>query len=224
MTEDAMPRRIESTTQCDTTTKPHILLVYIDTQGSFVFADGELPVSGAQELVGALSAYLAQIDPREIAAFLATFDTHSPEAYLGSPENLGDRATGAPGFPLHCVKGTPGWENVVNLRIPAAAGVPVYKLEKDVFDMFAKPEFMVERLFADEPAEHRDTFISLLQAEGIDTVRIAGFASDFCVNWAVQGFLARGMKVEIIEHLVAGIGMDIRQTADAFFPGRVTFV
>jgi nicotinamidase/pyrazinamidase len=224
MTEDATPRHAEGATPQDVTNNPHILLVYIDTQGSFVFADGELPVAGAQDLVGALSAYAASIDPTEVAAFLATFDTHVPEAYLGSAENLGDEAAGAPGFPIHCVKGTPGWENVVNLRIPAAADVPVYRLEKDVFDMFAKPDFKVERLFADEPAEYRDTFLSLLQADGINTVRIAGFASDFCVNWAIQGFLAAGFKVEVIEHLVAGIGMDIRQTAATHFPDRVSFI
>lgn len=204
--------------------KPNVLMVLIDAQGDFVYLKGALPVAGAQAMVGALSAYLATLDPEVVAGFLATFDTHTLEDYIGSPENLGDEAAGIQGFAIHCQKGTPGWESVVNLRIPHTLGIPVYKLEKDVFDMFGKPGFVVERLYGLEPVRQREAFLQRMRENGVDTIRIAGFASDFCVNWAIQGFLALGFRVEIVEHLVAGINMDIRATAEKFFPGRVEFV
>jgi len=207
-----------------TAARPNVLLVYVDAQGDFVFRVGVLPVAGAQEMVGALGAYLATLDPTEIAAFLATFDTHTPEDYLGSAENLGDEAAGIPGFEIHCEKGKPGWESVVNMRIPHALGIPVYKIEKDVFDVFRKPGFVVERLYGSEPVRQREAFLERMRALGVDTVRIAGFAADYCVNWAIQGFLAAGFKVQVVEHLTAGIGMDIRATAERFFPGRVEFL
>src|SRR3546814_20329487 len=61
-------------------------------------------------------------------------------------ENLGDEAAGAPGFPIHCIKGTVGWENVFLNDVtqplwnpPTSAYLPpvlpVFTLEQGVFDM-----------------------------------------------------------------------------------------
>jgi len=209
-------------------TAPNVLVVAVDTQGDFVLVRGLLPVKGAQEMIGAMTAYVATLDPNEVAGFLATFDTHDLETFIGSPENLGDETLGIQGFDIHCEKGTAGWENVINLRIPHALGIPTYKLEKGVFDMWEEPNIVIERLHASEPVRARRAFFERQKARGVDTIRIFGFASDFCVRWAIEGFLLMGFKVQIVEDLVAGIVDDMRSTVakhfDERFPGMVEFV
>src|SRR3546814_20392247 len=70
-------------------------------------------------------------------------------------ENLGDEAAGAPGFPIHCIKGTVGWENVFLNDVtqplwnpPTSAYLPpvlpVFTLEKGVFDMWAQDNLFVD--------------------------------------------------------------------------------
>lgn len=204
--------------------KPNVLVVPVDTQGSFVFRHLELPVQGAEELIGAIVVYMATLDPAEVAAVVASFDTHDPETYEGSPENRGDPANGILGFPLHVNKGTIGWENIINLRIPHSLGIPTYKIEKSVFDQWAEPHLVVERLYAEEPVRQRDAFYRRLMAHGVDTVRIFGFAADYCVMWAIRGYLAMGFKVEVVARLTAGIQRDMLQTIADEFPGQVEVI
>lgn len=228
------------------TASPNVLLVGIDCQHDFVMSDGLLPVPGAEDIVLAGIRYLSEIDPDEIKAALFTFDTHVRETYMGSLENLGQPDLGIPGFPLHCEAGTPGWANVFNLEM-VAQQVPVWTLEKGVFDMWEQEsrDVGIFPWITQDLAEHansidRDWFFGPKAGHlnppfwekqegggemiGVDTVRIFGVASDFCVNWAVQGFLKRGYKVQIVERLTAGIGMDVRATAERFFPGQVEFL
>jgi nicotinamidase/pyrazinamidase len=225
---------------------PNVLLVGIDTQIDFVMRRGLLPVTGAERIVLPGIDYLSDIDTTEVKAALFTFDTHVRERYMGSLENVGQPKLGIPGFPLHCERGTPGWQNVFNLEM-VAEQVPTWTLEKGVFDMWEEPSNLVQvapwitQDLSESPnGIDRDWFFGPesghyhrpypnnqkggVEVRDIDTVRIFGVASDFCVNWAVQGFLKRGYHVQIIERLTAGIGMDIRETAAKFFDGRVEFV
>lgn len=225
---------------------PNVLLVGIDTQIDFVMRRGLLPVAGAEAIVLPGIDYLSRIDTTEVKAALFTFDTHFRERYMGSLENLGQPELGIPGFPLHCERDTPGWHNVFNLEM-VAGQVQTWTLEKGVFDMWEEESRLVtvHPWITQDLAEHsngtpRDWFfgpearhadrpypnnqLGGHELSGIDTVRIFGVASDFCVNWAVQGFLKRGYRVQIVEHLTAGIGMDIRETAAKFFDGRVEFI
>lgn len=226
--------------------RPNVLLVGIDTQADFVMTRGLLPVPGAEAIVLPGIDYLSRIDTDEVKAALFTFDTHTREKYIGSIENLGQPELDIPGFPLHCESGTPGWDNVFNLEM-VAHQVSTWTLRKGVFDMWEEASHKVRvhpwttQEYAESPHGHdRDWFFGPRaghtdrpypdgqqgghELSGVDTVRIFGVASDFCVNWAVQGFLARGFKVQIVEHLTAGIGMDVRGTAAKFFPGRVEFI
>jgi nicotinamidase/pyrazinamidase len=226
--------------------RPNVLLTSIDTQFDFVMRRGLLPVAGAEAIVLPGIDYLSDIDTDEVKAALFTFDTHVSEQYMGSLENVGQPELGIPGFPLHCEADTPGWENVFNLEM-VARQVPTWYLQKGVFDMWEQESRLVtvHPWITQELAEHsnghaRDWFFGPHaghadhpypdnqqgghELSGVDTVRIFGVASDFCVNWAVQGFLKRGYRVQIVEHLTAGIGMDVRETAAKFFPGRVEFV
>src|SRR3546814_16961946 len=86
------------------------LLLAIDTQIDFIAQHAALPVPGADQIVGPGITFLQNLDRDQYAAALFTYDTHSEKAYIGSPENLGDEAAGAPGFPIHCINGKVGRE------------------------------------------------------------------------------------------------------------------
>jgi nicotinamidase/pyrazinamidase len=226
--------------------RPNVMIVVIDCQADFVMASGRLPVPQAEAIVLPGIDYLSTIDPAEVALALFTFDTHDAKSYMGSLENVGQPELGIPGFPLHCERDTPGWASVFNLEMVAGI-VPTFTLEKGVFDMWEEEsrkvtvhQWITQDLSEYSRGKDRDFFFGPRAGHtdltypkgqegghslaGVDTVRIFGVASDFCVNWAVQGFLKRGFKVQIVERLTAGIGMDVRETAERFFPGKVEFV
>jgi nicotinamidase/pyrazinamidase len=199
------------------------LLLVIDTQVDFVMADGKLPVPDAERIIAPGIRYLAALDPVVYRHALFTFDTHDAVAFIGSPENIGDEPAGVPGFPIHCEKGTPGWENVFNLSVVPSAINPM-TLEKGVFDMWAENDLPVTTVHDGALPVDRDTWFRQLASLGVDTVTVFGVASDFCVMWAVRGLLDRGFRVEVVEHLTAGIQRDMAQTAADEFPGRLILV
>ncbi|PZQ56695.1 MAG: hypothetical protein DI555_04970 [Novosphingobium pentaromativorans] len=187
-------------------------VVVVDMQGDFVHPSGALPVPGAEAIVAPMQQWLAGLDPATTAGVLLTFDSHVPEIYPRSPESEA--------FPLHCVRGTAGWESVLDIGAIAPA-IPVHALNKGVFDMWAEPGLTVHPLREDSSEEDidREAFFAALLAEGVREVTVVGVAADFCVKWAIEGLLARGFRVELPAMLTRGIGMDaqavVTQLAEA---------
>ena len=183
-------------------------VVVVDMQGDFVRPSGALPVPGAEAIVPSMQDWLSALDPATTAGVLLTFDTHVPDVYAGSPESAQ--------FPLHCLHGTAGWESVLDLAaIPPA--IPLYTLEKGVFDMWAEPGLELRPFHAGAngkgTATDRDAFFSALAAQGVKDVTVVGVAADFCVKWAVEGLLSRGFHVELPAALTRGIGMEAEAVA-----------
>lgn len=201
---------------------PKTLVLVVDTQYDFIMADGKLPVPGAEEIIVPGIRFLAGLNPDTTAGVLFTFDTHTRDTFLGSPENLGNPTQGRPGFPLHCEKGTPGWENVFNPRL-VPAGIPVHRLEKGVFDLWEEPGLALTEIAHDpgDPprARLRDDFFTHRQAD-FDTVLVLGVASDYCVRWAADGLLARGFHVEVPASLTRGIQRQFAQVKREHFADR----
>lgn len=81
-------------------------VVVVDTQRDFMAADGALRVAGADALVAPMQAFLAGLPAERTAGVLFTFDTHVPAVFAVSEE--------AKAFPVHCVKGTAGWANLLD--------------------------------------------------------------------------------------------------------------
>ena len=189
-------------------------VIVVDTQRDFMAADGALSVAGAEALVPAAERFLEALKPEDTAGVLFTYDTHVPEAYAGSPE--------AEQFPPHCEKGTAGWENLLSPELIDPA-IPVYRLEKGVFDMWAENGLALrDERRADAEARQRDAFFEQLKADGVTDVTVIGVAADYCVKWAVEGLLARGFDVTVPEALTRGIVRQIRAVADEDFAGRLT--
>lgn len=183
-------------------------VVVVDMQGDFVRPSGALPVPGAEAIVAPMQDWLSALGPATTAGVLLTFDTHVPEVYAGSPESEQ--------FPIHCRHGTPGWESVLDLAA-ISPEVPVYTLEKGVFDMWAEPGLELRPLHAggngEGTATGRDAFFAALAAQGVKEVTVVGVAADFCVRWAVEGLLSRGFHIELPAALTRGIGMEAEAVA-----------
>lgn len=169
-------------------------VIVIDMQRDFVEATGALPVPDAEGIVAPMQQWLGALRPEDVAGVLLTFDTHEPAAYAVSPE--------AEQFPIHCDKATPGWQSVLDIAA-VDAGIPIYTLDKGVFDMWAEPG--LELVTEQGTRIERDLFFDGMVASGIETVTVVGVASDFCVRWAVEGLVARGFRVEVPRDLTRGI-------------------
>lgn len=178
---------------------PKKLVVFIDTQVDFMVDGSALYVKDAEPLIGKLNNFAYHLDPAEVEAVLFTFDTHDKASYEGSEE--------AKMFPIHCEKGKPGWENVINHKLIHNDIQPFF-LHKGVFDMWAEENVLVESYHTGW-AEPRSDWIEQYEFDGINHVVIVGVAADFCVKWAADGFLNRGWHVEIPRGLTAGIVRDI---------------
>jgi nicotinamidase/pyrazinamidase len=172
-------------------------VIVADAQADFMLADGALPVPGADALIGPMQRWLAALRPEDTAGVLFTFDTHDAATYQASSE--------AEQFPIHCVRGTPGWASVLDASAVSDA-IPLYRLEKGVFDMWAEPDVVIDDARRpDAPAIPRDTFFDLLQTSGVSEMTVIGVAADFCVRWAVAGLIERGFRVQVPQALTRGI-------------------
>jgi len=175
-------------------------VIVVDMQHDFVSASGALPVPDAEAIVAPMQAWLAALDPSDVTGVLMTFDTHVPDIYAGSEE--------AEQFPLHCERETAGWESVLIVRGIDPA-IPVYTLEKGVFDMWAEPNVVVWSLEGGHESD-RDAFFSRLMACGVERVTVVGVATDYCVRWAVEGLVARGFAVDLPVSFTRGIASDAK--------------
>lgn len=176
------------------------LIVGIDCQVDFMLPEGALPVPGSDVLVEPMERYLEALDPQAVRGVLLTLDSHDPATYGDSAE--------ARQFPPHCLKGTPGHALAIDKnRIPAA--LPVYTLEKGVFDMWEETGLQIE---TPEGMREREAFFARLKAENVDTVDVFGVALNFCVRQAINGFIARGFKVRLLGELTRGIPLSPETT------------
>ena len=112
---------------------------------------------------------------------IATFDTHYDSTYHKTQE--------AKEFPPHCLYGTNGW----NLAIDVKNYEKVLKTE---FDVWAYPPKTIQKALNGFTPENTDVYIM-------------GVASDFCVKYAVLGYMHRGYPVTIIQDLCRGINTQI---------------
>lgn len=184
-------------------------VIVVDTQKDFMAADGALGVAGAEALIAPMQAWLRALDPADTAGVLFTFDTHVPEVYAGSTE--------AEAFPIHCVRGSEGWRNVLDVALIDPA-IPVWRIEKGVFDLWAEDGLSIEDARDPAtPAMPRERFFEELKARGVGTVTVIGVAADYCVRWAIEGLVAHGFRVEVPEQLTRGIDRQIRTVAEHDF-------
>jgi nicotinamidase/pyrazinamidase len=146
---------------------------------------------------------------------LLILDTHFTEEYYQSDESKL--------FPIHCEYGSDDWE----LSIDTSGLTQVHYLLKNQFTMWgtkseSDPLFsdnqrknVYDQLFhmIDDPHNPteiiaRDSFLQDLISDPSSVslqVIMIGVASDYCIRYAMEGWLARGAEVTIISDLTKGI-------------------
>jgi len=179
-------------------------LVVVDTQYDFMMPSGALYVQTAEDTILPGIDFLSKLNPDEYEGVLFTFDTHDPRTWNDMPESKD--------FPIHCIKGTPGWVNVFNEKLVPKA-IPMFHLEKGVFNMWEEERLPLHRFDYSTSLVrpvidflYRDDFFAQMAQRDEVAIQVMGVASDYCVKWAVDGFVKRGFKVEVIEELCRGIG------------------
>ena len=175
-----------------------------------MLADGALSVEGAAALAKPMQSWLNALEPETTAGILFTFDTHFEETYYSMPESKE--------FPIHCVRGTKGWENRLSWS-GIDADIPVWRIEKGVFNMWEEAGLKMEAVHGGDTVD-REAFFESLKADGINHVTVIGVAADYCVKWAVEGLVARGFAVTIPKDLTKGIHRQIEQIAAEDFAGQ----
>lgn len=185
-------------------------VIVVDAQRDFMTPDGALYVGGADALIGPMNDWLGTLDPADTSGVLLTFDTHYAETYAATAE--------AAQFPIHCVRGEAGWRLVVRTdRIDAA--IPLYTLEKGVFDMWAEPDLPLSRIGTGGTSD-REEFFAALRASGVEEIHVVGVAADYCVRWAVEGLVSRDFRVTVHASLTCGITRQIDAVVADEWPGR----
>ncbi len=184
------------------------VFVDVDVQYDFCEPGGALFVKGSpNDTYRALTRLAVE---RRIP-ILGSVDSHAWDAWeFASSETRGPNGE-KPGFPDHCVKGTPGWLKVAGTLparfrfVPNVADAPVAPIvaevvrgatqgvyfEKEVYSLFANP--LAER------------FLKELVGGSAPTFYVYGVATDYCVKAAALGLAQRGYRVTLLEDAIAGI-------------------
>jgi nicotinamidase/pyrazinamidase len=187
------------------------IVIVVDTQADFMLADGALPVGGADALAQPMRDWLAALDPADTAGVLFTFDTHFAETYGGTAE--------AAQFPLHCVRGSAGWGNLLDPAL-VPDPIPTWRLEKGVFAMWEEPDLVVEPIRGAGGRIARDAYFADLRAAGVTRATVIGVAADYCLKWALDGLVARGFAITVPAHLTRGIVRQIDAVVAEDFADR----
>lgn len=116
----------------------------------------------------------------EFNKVIATFDTHYRKTYNQTSESKI--------FGSHCIYKTHGWELAIQPR-------NYESVTKNEFDVWAKPHAINKALAGFYPADTE--------------IYVMGVASDFCVKYAIVGYLNRGYNVTVIQDLCQGINKQI---------------
>lgn len=192
------------------------LLEIGDMQDGFTREDGNLYVPGAEGLIAPANDFLSRVGEDVFDLVLVVLDTHFREEYDGSEE--------AGEFPIHCEFGTRDWE--VSIALPGLRNTRY--LMKNSFSMWANPGkqspffadparkrayenlfHILDTPFAPTERTFRDEFLDAIVQGGSPAeieVTLFGVASDYCNRYSMEGWLARGARVTILEDLTKGIG------------------
>jgi nicotinamidase/pyrazinamidase len=174
-------------------------LFIIDVQNDFT-EGGALGVVGGADVAARVTRYLAE-HAQDYKIVLASRDWHDPDN-----DNGGHFATDAePDFvqtwPVHCVAGTSGADyhpafktDKVSYHIRKGQGVPAYSIFEG-------------------RTEAGSTVHNLLDEHGIDSIDVAGIATDYCVRASALDALSHGQRVRVLTDLVTGVSPESSEAA-----------
>lgn len=170
----------------------------VDTQRDFMEPTGKLAVPGAMGIVPSLERLTAYAREHGITV-VSTRDWHTfaSKEFSQTPDL-------ARTFPPHCIMWTPGAE-----YLPATRSTAPYEIDwrADRFDeqeVHSRREIIIDKdafdVFAGNP--HTNGIVQALKPK---RAVVYGVATNYCVNYAVQGLLERGIEVYVVKDAIKEI-------------------
>lgn len=193
---------------------PKALDVVIDTQVSYLLpSQKHTYVPKAAQLILPGLEWLCTRNENNSVGVMFTENKFTPEEY--------EKSELKKEFPAHCLIGglsgydPVGVQNIFNQRLLVSRGVPVFHLHKKIQSMWAKDMWdnhATVHSFKGSSAQAYGLpeFIGT-QLEGVKRVNIWGVAADGALINAIDGFLARKFKVNVISNLCRGRAYQISQ-------------
>ena len=159
-------------------------LIVVDVQNDFC-EGGSLAVAGGAAVAAAISAHIPAAGYDHV---VATRDHHvDPGTHFAEQPDFLET------WPAHCVVGTEGVDFHPAFD-PAA-----------VEAVFTKGEYSAAYSGFEGADETGTTLADWLRARGVDSVDVAGIATDHCVRATAVDALRRGLGVRVHLHLTAGV-------------------
>lgn len=175
--------------------------VVIDCQRDFMNPEGALYVPESNRCIGPINDWIKNLNIKDHTGVLFTFDTHNASSYGQSEE--------AKQFPPHCLEGTEGWNLAVDVT-ELSPLLPQFTLHKNVFNMWEEPSLKLRGAMRDFDRDY--FFRYTLKNHNVHEIEICGVAADYCVKWAIEGFIKLGYRVRVAGyHLTKGIHKQIDQ-------------
>jgi nicotinamidase/pyrazinamidase len=177
---------------------PNRALIVVDMQNDFM-PDGALPVQGGDEVVEVINALMERFDlvvasqdwhPPDHGSFASNHDQKEPGETVelaGLEQFL---------WPDHCVQHTEGAEFVDGLHTERFDHV-VRKGTDPKYDSYSA--------FWDNGHKKATNLGSYLREMGVDTVYIAGVATDYCVNFTVRDACREEFDTHVILDACRGV-------------------
>jgi len=160
-------------------------LIVVDVQRDFC-AGGALPAPGCERILPAINRYVAEAHDLGMPIY-ASRDWH-PAVTTHFREFGGE-------WPPHCVQGSRGAEFHPALALPAETIV----LSKG--DDPARPGYSA----FDGRTDGDHSLLDDLRDRHVDTLYVAGLATDYCVKETTLDALRAGLRVHVLVDAVAGI-------------------
>ena len=183
-------------------------LILVDLQNDFM-PEGNLPVPDGDAVIEVANALLQKFD-----RVVATQDWHPPNHGSFASNHHGR----APGelidldgleqvlWPDHCVQGSAGAEFVAALEQGSIA---------KVFRKGTDPTIDSYSGFFDNGHKKSTGLADYLRDEGVDTVFVAGVATDYCVKFTVLDARACGFETYLVLDACRGVNLRPTDSEDA---------
>lgn len=163
--------------------------------GALAVADGDAVVPVINDLADRFAARVLTQDwhPADHASFAANHDGAEPFSVTTMP--YGPQVL----WPTHCVQGTPGAEFHAGL-VGTRADVIIRKGFRAAIDSYSA--------FFENDHETPTGLAGYLRERGIDTLVMAGLATDFCVRFSAVDGAKLGFSVTVVEDACRAIDLD----------------
>jgi len=173
-------------------------LIVVDVQNDFC-EGGSLAVAGGTAVAAAISELLTDpVRRTEYSHVVATMDYH-----VDPGEHFSDHPDFVVSWPRHCVVGTSGEEFPPAFDAMAVEAV------------FVKGQYSAAYSGFEGRDDQGTLLTDWLRQRDVDTVDVAGIATDYCVVATAADAIGAGFQTRLLVDLTAGVAPDTTEKAIA---------